>query len=72
MRPKRETGATLVNPTTSDARGSALIVNFLDLQWFGCNQQSNSQNENHPLAIMPAMCRRSSPVSARTTSGSRV
>jgi hypothetical protein len=60
IRSQRETGATLVNPTTSDARGSALIVNFLDLPWFGCIQQSNflkrkspaRDHTSHPPAIL--------------------
>jgi hypothetical protein len=48
IRPHREAGATLVNPTPSDPRGSALIVNFLDLQWFGCIQQSNFLKRKSP------------------------
>jgi hypothetical protein len=62
----------LVNPTTSDARGSALIVNFLDLQWFGCIQQSNFLKRKSPArdqaSHLPAILQ----VSARTTSGARV
>jgi hypothetical protein len=72
IRPQRETGATLVNPTTSDARGSALIVKFLDLPWFGCIQQSNFLKRKSSACDQTSYPPASLQIYARTTSASRV